>query len=46
MEGEYIASSEAAKEAVWLKKFLIDLEVVLAAEKPIKLFYNNSGAIS
>ena len=26
--GVYIAASEAAKEVVWLKNFLIDLEVV------------------
>ena len=31
MEVEYIAASEAAKEAVWLKNFLLDLEVVPAA---------------
>ena len=31
MEAEYIAASEAAKEAVWLKNFLMDLEVVPTA---------------
>ena len=46
MESEYVAASDAVKKAVWLKKFLIDLEVVPAAEKPITLFYNNSRAIS
>ena len=31
MEAEYIAASEAAKEAIWLKNFLMDLEVVPTA---------------
>ena len=31
MEAEYIAASEAAKEVVWLKNFLMDLEVVPTA---------------
>ena len=34
MEAEYVAACEAAKEAVWLRKFLIDLEVVPDAEQP------------
>ena len=37
MEVEYIAACEAAKESVWLKKFYIDLEVVLNMEN--HLFY-------
>ena len=31
MEAEYIAASEVAKEAVWLKNFLLDLGVVSSA---------------
>ena len=46
MEAEYIAASEAAKEAVWLKNFLLDLEVVPAAQSAITLYYDNSGAIA
>ena len=45
MESEYVAVFEATKKTVWPKKFLIDLEVVLVAQKPITLFYNNSRAI-
>ena len=32
MEAEYVAACGAAKEAVWLRKFLMDLEVVPEAE--------------
>ena len=46
MEAEYIAACEAAKEAVWLKKFLTDLEVVPGMDKPITLFCDNSGAVT
>ncbi|KAA0032993.1 gag/pol protein [Cucumis melo var. makuwa] len=46
MEAEYIASCEAAKEAVWLKKFLIDLEVVPNMHLPITLYCDNSGAVA
>ena len=35
MEVEYIAASEAAKEAVWLKIFLMDLDVVPSAHKSL-----------
>ncbi|KAL2524270.1 cysteine-rich RLK (RECEPTOR-like protein kinase) 8 [Abeliophyllum distichum] len=35
MEKEYVAACEAAKEAVWLRKFLLDLEVVPSASQAI-----------
>ncbi|KAA0058448.1 retrovirus-related pol polyprotein from transposon tnt 1-94 [Cucumis melo var. makuwa] len=46
MEAEYVAACEAAKEAIWLRKFLIDLEVVLTMSKPIILYCDNSGAVA
>ena len=46
MEAEYIAACEAAKEAVWLKKFITDLEVVPNMDKPIVLYCDNSGAVA
>ena len=46
MEAEYIAASEAAKEAVWLKNFLSDLEVVPDMDKPITLYCDNNGAVA
>ena len=45
-EVEYVAACEAAKEAVWLRKFLMDLGVVPAAQSPITLYCDNSGAVT
>ena len=42
---EYVAACEAAKEAVWLKKFLSDLGIVRMEQGPIILFSDNSGAV-
>ena len=46
MEVEYIAALEAAKEVVWLKNFLMDLEVAPSVQSAILLFYDNSGSIA
>ena len=46
MEAEYVAACEVAKEAVWLRKFLIDLEVVPDAAQPMTLYCDNSGAVA
>ena len=45
-EAEYIAASEAAKEGVWIKKFLIELGVFPKASSPLDLYCDNSGAIA
>ena len=45
-EAEYIAASEAAKEGVWIKKFLIELSVFPNASSPLNLYCDNSGAIA
>ena len=37
-KSEYIATSEAAKEAVWFKKFIEDLGVVPSIQDPIPIF--------
>ena len=44
-EDEYIAASDAAKEAVCLWKFLGELGVVPTLESPIPVYYDNTGAI-
>ncbi|GKD01887.1 hypothetical protein Tco_1172161, partial [Tanacetum coccineum] len=44
-EAEYIAASEAAKEVVWIRKFIDELGVVPLNDYPIKMNYDNSAAI-
>ena len=46
MEAEYVAASEAAKEAVWFRNFLLDLDVVPSLQKTITLYCDNSGAVA
>ena len=41
-----MAACEVAKEAVWLKKFLMELGVVPASLSPIALYCDNSGAVA
>ncbi|KAK4383890.1 Retrovirus-related Pol polyprotein from transposon TNT 1-94 [Sesamum angolense] len=45
MEAEYIAASEAAKEAVWMKNYIQELGVVPSIAEPVVIFCDNNGAI-
>src|SRR3954468_22300926 len=45
-EAEYMAASEAAHEAIWMKEFITDLGVIPNASGPINLFCDNTGAIA
>ena len=42
MEAEYVA----AKEVVWLRKFLMELKVIAKVVDPMILYYDNSGAVT
>ena len=44
-EAEYITASDAAKEAVWLRKFITELEVAPSLDGPVLLYCNSTGAI-
>ena len=44
-EAEYIAASEAANEGVWMKEFISNLGVIPSASGPMKIFFDNTGAI-
>lgn len=44
-EAEYIAASEAAKEGVWMKKFIFELGVVPSIEESVPLLCDNNGLL-
>ncbi|KAL3523497.1 hypothetical protein ACH5RR_016331 [Cinchona calisaya] len=45
-EAEYIAASDAAKEAVWIRKFVTELGVVPSITNPVDIYCDNNGAIA
>ncbi|KAL4385636.1 hypothetical protein GQ457_15G017200 [Hibiscus cannabinus] len=45
-EAEYIAANDAAKEAVWIKKFISELGVVPSISDAVGLYCDNNGAIA
>ncbi|KAI3700113.1 hypothetical protein L2E82_44730 [Cichorium intybus] len=45
-ESEYIAASDASKEAAWLKNFIGDLGVVPSIQEPMEPFCDNEGAVA
>ncbi|KAL4368275.1 hypothetical protein GQ457_05G028000 [Hibiscus cannabinus] len=45
-EAEYIAASEIAKEAVWIKKFITGLGVIPSISDVVDLYCDNNGAIA
>src|SRR5690606_30287585 len=45
-EAEYIAASEASKEAVWIRKFIVEVGVVPSISNPVDLYCDNNGAIT
>nr|GEV83395.1 retrotransposon protein, putative, Ty1-copia subclass [Tanacetum cinerariifolium] len=45
-EAEYITAFDASKKAVWVRKFIYGIGVVLTIEEPISMYCDNIGAIS
>ena len=45
MEVKYIATSEVAKEVVWLRNFLMDLGVVPRVQWAVTLYCDNNKVI-
>ncbi|KAK9020248.1 hypothetical protein V6N11_054738 [Hibiscus sabdariffa] len=46
IQAEYIAASEAAKEVVWIKKFISELRVISSISDVVELRCNDNGAIA
>ena len=46
IEAEYIVASDAAKEAIWIKKFVNQLGVVPSIADPVHLYCDSNGAIA
>ena len=44
-EVKYIATSEATKEAIWMKKFIMDLRVVPEIERSVPFYCDNTGTV-
>lgn len=44
-ESEYIAASEAAMEAIWIRKFICGLDVMPSSNLPIDMHCDNTGAL-
>ena len=45
-EVEYVANTKVAKEAIWLKKIISELDVVLQAQIFIILYCDNNGVVA
>nr|GEX64062.1 hypothetical protein [Tanacetum cinerariifolium] len=45
-EAKYIATYDASKEAVWVKKFIYRLGVVPTIDEPINMYCDNTRAIT
>ncbi|KAL0286023.1 UNVERIFIED_CONTAM: Secreted RxLR effector protein [Sesamum angustifolium] len=45
-EAEYKVASEAAKEAIWMKNHIQELDVVTSIAEPVVIFCDNNGAIA
>ncbi|XP_074301271.1 secreted RxLR effector protein 161-like [Silene latifolia] len=45
MEAEYVATSLAVQEAIWLRCFLQDLKLASKFDEPVEMFCDNTAAI-
>ena len=46
IEVEYIIAFDANKDAIWIKKFIIELGIIPSIVNLMDLYYDNNGAIA
>ena len=46
MEAEYVACYEATCHAIWLRNFILALDVIHSISRPLKLLCDNSSVVS
>nr|GEU80497.1 hypothetical protein [Tanacetum cinerariifolium] len=46
MEAEYIVVAEAAMEAIWIRKFIYGLGVILSIDEPMDMYCDNTSTIT
>jgi hypothetical protein len=46
IESEYISALDAGNEAVWLRKFIVELGVFPSMHEPVIFYCDNMGAIA
>lgn len=44
-EDEYMATCDAVKEGVWIRKFVIEFQVVPDMDRPLPLYCDKNGVI-
>ena len=45
-EAEYVTTSDAVKEAIWIWKFITELEAAPSLDSQVLLYYDSTGAIA
>lgn len=45
MAPEFVACFEASNHGIWLRNFVIGLQIIQGIERPLKIYYDNKSAI-
>ena len=45
MKVEFISCFKETSQAIWLRSFILELQVVDSISKPLRIYYSNSAAV-